>query len=368
MSFASYDPDAILRELIAGYEAAADRTLAQGDPIRLFLNAIAAAIIQERFLLDDSARNSLLMYARGDYLDALGDLVGVTRLAAVASRCTVLFTLSAAPGTGNSVTIPAGTRIAKAGAQVYFETSAELVISDLATTGSVSAACLTVGASGNGYAVGEISTMVDLVAGVVSAANTTESAGGSDIEGDEGLRARIRLAPTAFSCAGPRDAYEFWARTASALIADVSVVSPDPGKVDVYVLLADGELPDSTMLDAVEAVLNVKTVRPLTDFVTAKAPVATNFTIDVDYYVLSDSAAQATEIRAAVEAAVEAYLSWQISAIGRDVNPSKLVQMMVDAGAKRVAVTAPVYAAVDETHVAALSGEATVTYGGLEDE
>ena len=70
---------------------------------------------------------------------------------------------------------------------------------------------------------------------------------------------------------------------------------------------------------------------------------------------------------AAVAQAVEDYKVWQ-RAIGRDINPSKLVAMVMEAGAKRVTVTAPAYTAVAATKVSALQGEATVTYGGLEDD
>lgn len=374
ISFASYDPEEVLSAMIARFEAATGRALAQGDPIRLFLATEAAGQVQERFILDDSARNCLLAFAREGFLEALGDVVGVTRLPAAASTCTLEFTLAAAPGTGSSVTIPAGTRVAKDGTQLYWETDAELVIADLATTGTVAATCLTTGALGNDFGIGELTAMVDVVAGVQSAANTTITANGSDEEEDgpiglpsTGLRQRIYLAPTAFSSAGPKDAYEFWARTASALISDVSVVSPTPGVVDVYVLLTTG-IPDAPMLAAVEAVLSADTVRPLTDNVTAKAPAEIDYTIDVAYWIVTEDEARAAEIQAAVDAAVLEYIAWQSAAIGRDVNPSKLMALMMTAGAKRVEITTPVYAAVATTEVASLDGEAVVAYEGIEDE
>jgi phage-related baseplate assembly protein len=367
ISFASCDPDQIESELIAGYELASGRKLYPGDPIRLFLTTIAAAVVQERFILDDSARNNLRAYARGEYLDALGDLVGVTRLAPVASICTLQFNLAAAPGPGNTLVIPAGTRVAKAGTQYYFATDVDLVIGGASTSGTVSATCETEGAAANGFAVGEINAMVDVVAGVTGATNTTATSGGSDEEGDEGFRTRIRLAPTAFSVAGPRDAYEYWARTASAQIVDVSVVTPSPGNVDVYVLLTGGALPEPGMLDLVTETLSADNVRPLTDNVTAKAPTTVNFTVNITYYIRRDDTARAAEIQAAVSAAVADYTAWQISEIGRDVNPSELIERVMAAGAKRVAVTSPTYAAISDVQVAVLSGAASVTYGGIED-
>ena len=72
-------------------------------------------------------------------------------------------------------------------------------------------------------------------------------------------------------------------------------------------------------------------------------------------------------IQQQVAAAVEQYKIWQ-RAIGRDINPSQLVRMVMDAGAKRVTVTAPTYTTVDATKVSALQGEAVISYGGLEDD
>lgn len=366
ISFASYDAEEIMGELVGGYETAAGRTLAAADPIRLFLQTITAATIQERFLLDDAAKNGVLAHARAEFLDALSDLVGVTRLAPAAATCALEFTLTGVPGVGNDVTIPGLTRVTKVGSELYWATDVDLVISDLDTTGSVAATCETAGADGNGFAAGEIDTQVAPIAEVLSVENMATTANGSDEEDDEGLRIRIRLAPTAFSTAGPKDAYEFWARTASALIADVSVVSPNPGEVDVYVLLDDGELPDGTMLTLVETTLNTDTVRPLTDTVDALAPTPVNFSVSITYYVHQDDSAQETEIDAAVAQAVTDYVAWQISAIGRDVNPSELIERVMQAGAKRVTVTTPTYAGISTTQVAALSGAATVTDGGLE--
>ena len=72
-------------------------------------------------------------------------------------------------------------------------------------------------------------------------------------------------------------------------------------------------------------------------------------------------------IQAEVAKAVDNYKTWQ-RAIGRDINPSQLVRMVMDAGAKRVTVTAPEYTAVDATKVSALQGDAVINYGGLEDD
>ena len=88
---------------------------------------------------------------------------------------------------------------------------------------------------------------------------------------------------------------------------------------------------------------------------------------NLTYYINRSDSARAVAIQAAVAQAVEEYKTWQRT-IGRDVNPSQLAAMVMEAGAKRVTVTAPTFAAVAATNVAALTGSATVTYGGLEDD
>lgn len=114
--------------------------------------------------------------------------------------------------------------------------------------------------------------------------NTTESAGGADEESDAAFYERMRESVETFSTAGPLGAYEYYAKSASALITDVKATSPEPGKVDVRVLLASGELPGEEILKEVSAILSADSVRPLTDHVTVQAPEVTPYNIDVTYY------------------------------------------------------------------------------------
>ena len=76
--------------------------------------------------------------------------------------------------------------------------------------------------------------------------------------------------------------------------------------------------------------------------------------------------AEETSPETAVAAAVGQYTAWQ-RAIGRDINPSKLGEMVMAAGAKRVEMAAPVHQIVGAKSVAVLNGQA-VHYGGLEDD
>ena len=81
----------------------------------------------------------------------------------------------------------------------------------------------------------------------------------------------------------------------------------------------------------------------------------------------------AAEITAAVNEAVTEYQRWQAGRLGRDINPSRLIQMIVEAGAKRVVVTSPTYTHLSDGGQSGVPdlakvGTVTVTNGGYEDE
>ena len=53
--------------------------------------------------------------------------------------------------------------------------------------------------------------------------------------------------------------------------------------------------------------------------------------------------------------------------MGRDINPSKLISLVMAAGAKRVDLRKPVFKSIEDTHIAALK-EKSITNRGIEDE
>lgn len=363
ISFVDTDAANIEASVITMYEAIAGRTLAQGDPVRLFLQAVAAIIIQQRVLIDYSAKQNLLAYATGDNLDHIGVLVGATRLGASPAETTIRFNLSAAQS--QVVTIPAGIRGTTANG-VVFQVSNPITIPIGELYGDAPAECLTAGEAGNGYVPGQINQLVDPLPWVQSITNITESEGGADEETDDAYRERIRLAPESFSVAGPDGAYLFWAKSASQTIIDVSVRSSNPGVVELRPLLAGGEIPGTETLDAVAATVNDKKIRPLTDQVTVLAPEVIDFDVSLIYYINNDNATQSTAIQTAVNQAVADYVLWQKSKLGRDVNPSELIWRVRAAGADRVEVTLPVFTSL-EVYQVAIAGTVTANFGGLTD-
>lgn len=245
ITFADKDPDAITSEILSQYEALTGRTLARADPVRLFLDTVILAIIQQRTLIDFAAKQNLLAYAQGEYLDHIGALLGVSRLPAGHAAATLRFTLSAAYA--YNVVIPSGTRVST-GDGITFATTAETVILAGCQSVSVPAQCVTAGTIGNGYAPGQVNRLVDVLSFGVSAENITETSGGTDTESDENYRERIQIAPESFSVAGPKEAYKYFARSANSDIIDVAVIGPpvtQPGYVDIYPLMTGGMLPGS---------------------------------------------------------------------------------------------------------------------------
>ena len=365
ITFVDTDPARVQAAVLEAYEAAAGKTLYPGDPVRLFLESVAYVLAHQRYLIEYSARQNLLAYAEGGYLDHLGALVDTARLPAAAAGCTLRFGLSVP--LPHAVAIPAGSRVsAGAGDGVIFGTAAYAEIPAGALHVDVRALCLQPGAAGNGYVTGQLNRLVDPLPYVTSVRNLEVSLGGADIEGDANFRERVHLAPEKFSVGGPRGAYYYWARSAHPDIADVAVYSPAPGRVHVAPLLADGRLPDAAVLAAVDALINDERIRPLTDMVEVHAPTMVPYDLNVTWWLNRDDATLAAQVQAAVERAVEEFVTWQQSRLGRDLTPSRLIQLIMAAGAKRVVVAAPEYRVLEPWEVA-VPGQVDTYFGGSEE-
>lgn len=337
----------------------------EADPVKLVGEACCLQLYQIAQYANRAGKVSLLKYSFGDYLENIGALKGIKRIEGSAARTRLRFVLSMKR---NTVTvIPLGTRVT-ASDGVYFETEDILEISQGETAGEIGAVCKEMGNKGNGYTPGTLKTLVDPVAYVDSVENIIETEGGADRESDENLAERIYLAPSSWSVAGPDDAYKYWVKTYDVAITDVRVFSPEPGTVEIYFLLLNGELPDQAMINGVESFLKQEDVRPLTDHVIVKQPEERRYQIDFTYYVNESDRNRAAAIIKQVDAAVQEYVKWQKQKIGRDINPDELRKVVVTAGAKRVHVRSPEFAKVPKNCVAILEGEGQAVYGGVEDD
>ena len=300
--------------------------LHDADPVKLVSEACCLQLYQIAQYANRAGKVALLKYSFGEYLENIGALKGIRRIEGSAARTRLRFTLSMKRN--NATVIPPGTRVT-ASDGVYFETAELLEIPAGEMIGETGAVCKEMGSKGNGYVPGMLRTMVDPVAYVDNVENIVETEGGADRESDENLAERIYLAPSSWSVAGPDDAYKYWVKTYDVAITDVRVFSPEPGIVEIYFLLQDGELPDQAIIDGVESFLRQEDVRPLTDLVMVKQPEERHYQIDATYYINESDRNRAAVIVKQVDAAALEYIKWQRQKIGRDINPDELRKVMV---------------------------------------
>ncbi len=363
--FVDTDTNTVVNALIQSYEAFTGRTLYPADPARLFILWVADIIIQERVNIDFSARQNVPRYAEGEYLDSLAELFkDAYRLEPEKAKTTLRFTLSIPLEVATIV--PAGTRVTVDG-EIIFQTLQALTIPAGDLFGDVEAECQTAGETGNGFVPGQITQLIDIFPYFGSVENVSESDGGADEESDAAFYERMRESVETFSTAGPLGAYEYYAKSASALIVDVKATSPEPGEVDVRVLLSGGQLPGEEILKEVLDILNADKVRPLTDHVTVAAPETVPYDIDFTYWTQEGGAISDDKVAENIAAAVRTFKEWQGAKMGRDVNPSYLISLLMQAGAKRVKVRSPVDTVVPDNAVAVI-GETAVVNGGAENE
>lgn len=367
IQFVETDAATIEAEVISLFESITKRTLNQADPDRIALLAITYILIGKMLEVDRTAKGVLLRYAKNTLLDYMGQMYSIPRTQAKYAKSTERFTLSIP--LQNPLLIPQGTRIGPDGGDgsFYFSTEQATIIPALALTADIPVVASEPGVIGNGFLTGQLNKLMDPIQYVSTVSNITTSEGGSEQEDDDTYRERIRTAPEGFATAGPEDAYIYWAKSASPLITDVKVNSPKetPWRVEITALLEGGELPGPEIIGLIEDALTPKTRRPLNDQVFVTAPTKVNFAVNLEYTISQSRITEYQAIQQAVNKAVEDYILWQKTKLGRDINPSELIARVKEAGAHKINVISPAtYQEVIDTAVA-IAGEPTVTYGGF---
>lgn len=346
-----------------------NEALYPGDERRIFGEALVAVFVALYSEFNDKMKQRTLQYARGEVLDALGERYGVER--AEPSSAYATFRFSASAGQAENIIIPAGTRVTTDGS-VYFATAETVVLQTGALYVDVLGVCTAGGSQYNGFTAGTIKTLVDLIPYISGAQNITTSTGGDDgepytDEGDERLRERIRLAPSALSTAGPESGYRYHTLSADPDIVDVAIDCPEdaPNTVNIYPLMKGGAIPDGDTLEKVLAAM-ADDVRPMTDKVQIMAPQQVEYTINIKYYCTKDDEAATIETIEGDGGAIDQYIAWQSAALSRDINPDQLRRFILappgGTGADRVEVTAPSFQQLTKAQVAKLSGVPTVSH------
>lgn len=344
-------------------ETGEDINLPPADPMTCAGKAISLLAYQILKYVDRAGKMDQLKYSFGEYLDGLAALKGILRRPASGAITTLRFTISA---TRTSVTgIPADSKVTDENGN-KFSTDKYAEIPAGQSFVDVQATALVPGKEANGLPTNTIINFVDPIPYIASVTNIVPSSGGDDIEGDDDLTYRVYMAPAGYSVAGPKEAYEYWARQFRTDIADVKVYTPAPSEVIVLFMLEGGVAPSSLIASSMNEFLSAAPIRPLTDKVTVAAPDDVDYKIKLKYYINRSNSANAVTIQNAVDTAINEYKTWQRK-IGRDINPDELVKRIKEAGAKRAVIESPIFTKIKDTEIA-LSGNDEIVYGGLEDD
>ncbi|MCA0423978.1 MAG: baseplate J/gp47 family protein [Proteobacteria bacterium] len=221
--------------LVTWFEGETGRTLYPMQIEMLLIEALAYAMSVLGEEAQAVAEQHLVALAGIAGLERLGPNRSTPRLAASKARVTLRFSIPQARA--EAVFISAGTRVG-AGNGMFF-TLAPCVIAIGALSADVTAEAEFSGLAGNGFLPGQLTSMLDPVAGVV-VTNPTESSGGADAEDPELYRLRLANAYERISTGGSFAWYRETAIGVSAAIIDVAVVRPQPCVIDIYPLTLAG--------------------------------------------------------------------------------------------------------------------------------
>lgn len=335
------------------------------DENKATLYAAAQIFYQMASVIDIKARQNLLKYATGEYLDNLGLSRGLTRKKAEYAVVTLRFTASA---NDKDVAIGMGTRVTDSKSEALFATTETVQINKGEGYVDVLARAVEPGAAANRYEIDDLCILVDPIAYVASVTNTDVPAGGADTESDDEFAERIYLSRNVFSTAGSESSYIYYTKSYSSYIDDVVVTNPQDADIDIYILTENRNDTAETapaLLKDLKEYLDNKDIRPMTDNITVKYAEKVNYDVNVKYYVLKDDASKITDIQKAVKNAAEQYTTWQDGKIGRDIDPQRLLWYLLQAGVVRVEITNPTYKQINLTQAALFSGTIDLEYGGL---
>lgn len=354
IDFIQTQPSEIISLIMQNLEDRVGEELYPGDERRIFADALSYVMIVLLNQINDSCRQRLLRYARGEVLEAIGESYGTARREGRKATTTIRFGINQA--VGRDIAIPAGTRVTT-DYTLYFQTDSATVLPEGSLHVDVPASAEENGESYNDIETGKLNILVDQIPYIDYVTNTVKTDDGTDAEDDDAYRERIRIAPSAWSTAGPEQAYRYWALSADSSVTDVYVYSPQKGEVEIVVLGAGGAIPNEKVLEAVKAACNDDGRRPLTDLVTVSTPEQVEYDIDITYYTTPQEEEACVEAVEGQQGAIETYRDWQESKIGRHINPDYLRRLVLSpannaAGAVRIDVASPKYTELERTQVA----------------
>lgn len=169
-------------------------------------------------------------------------------------------------------------------------------------------------------------------------------------ESDADYRRRLLLAHDAFSTAGSRQAYQYFALSGSPQVKDADAVRPLAGLVQVYLLSREGSGEASAALvEQITSTLNAETVRPLTD--TVRVTTADVLTFQVAATLILQPGPDADIVLAEAERRAKEYVDGR-HGLGEQVVLGALEARLYAPGVERVIMHAPTADIGGEVHQA----------------
>lgn len=333
--FVERDPDILTQENVEKYETIVDKTLFPAQPERLMIDVMTYTEALLRQAVQETGEQNLVAYARDAALDQLGNNVGVQRLAAQPASCTVKITLTEALPYAHETA--AGLKLQTIDNLFEFYTSESCFFNANETEATCEATCTTTGTDANGYLPGYLK-LAEAVDNIKEVTNITETSLGAAEEDDDTFRERIPKAMEAFSCAGPMEAYRYWAQSAHQSVVDVSVITPSPGVVQIFPLTSSGA-PSEKLLKLIAEAVDDQKRRPLTDKVEVLAPKAVHFTISAQVSIYGGS--DRDSILAAINQKISEYKQNLAKKMGKDVVPSQIIALLQVDGVYSVTIASP---------------------------
>ena len=341
----------IVEEYNAAYLEITGENKTVPDEQLAIMYAAAALFYQLAEAINSKAKQNLLKYSSGTYLDNIGiSRGGLTRKQAESAVVMVRFTASAVRQ--NVIGIPEGTRVTGGSGRIYFATTEYAEIAPGEEYVDVPCMATAGGAAANGFEIGELNMLVDPIAYIGSVSNTDAPTGGTDAESDDAFAERIYDSRYTYSTAGAEQAYIYYTKAFSTLIDDVVVLNPSDANIDIYILMADRTQATSAFLEELENYLDDPDIKPLTDNITVKNVTRVNYAISVEYKIYDTDLSKLAEIQKAIGAAAEEFKTWQSARIGRDISSQKLISLLIAAGAAQVTINSPLDTKVEANEIA----------------
>ncbi|MCM8595125.1 baseplate J/gp47 family protein [Accumulibacter sp.] len=231
-----------------------------------------------------------------DFLERHASLRGLSRKAATAASGTITFS-----GVAGSA-VPIGTEAKTAGLVAYVTTAADVIGGGGTVT--VAAQAEQTGTAGNQTAATAL-TLTSAPPGVLSSASIATMSGGTDLETDAELLARLLFVLRNPPCGGAAHDYYTWAMACDGVTA--AYVYPNRrglGTTDV-VIMTSGGIPGAGLIATVQAAIDL--VRPVQADFLVLAPTAVPVAVAASL-TLAAGAVTAT-VRASIDAALTAYFA-----------------------------------------------------------